>query len=72
MRIVCWQTILMKHHTLFCSKIGIDITKIVVSAAVVIGALTCLRVKNSYQDSAKNVGVFYNKIRMHLCNDYPD
>ena len=63
------QTILVKHHTLFCSKIGTDVTKFVVSAAVVIGAL---RAKNSYQDSAKNVVVFTIKIRMHLCNENPD
>ena len=30
MRIVCWQTILMKHHTLFFFKIGKDVTKFVV------------------------------------------
>ena len=30
MRIVCWQTILMKHHTLFFSKIGKDVAKFAV------------------------------------------
>ena len=30
MRIVCWQTILMKYHTLFFSKIGEDVAKFVV------------------------------------------
>ena len=35
MGIVCWQTILLKYHTLFFSKIGKDLS----SAAVVIGAL---------------------------------
>ena len=30
MRIVCWQTILMKYHTLFFSKIKKDLTKFVV------------------------------------------
>ena len=30
MRIVCWQTILMKYHTLFFSKIRKDVTKFVV------------------------------------------
>ena len=42
MRIVCWQTILMKYHTLFFSKIRKDVQNLS-SAAVVIGAL---RVKN--------------------------
>ena len=43
MGIVCWQTILMKYHTLFFSKIG-KVLQILSSAAVVIGAL---RVKKS-------------------------
>ena len=30
MKIVCWQTILMKYHTLFFSKIGKDVEKFVV------------------------------------------
>ena len=30
MNIVCWQTILMKYHTLFFSKIKTDIAKFVV------------------------------------------
>ena len=30
MRIVCWQTILMKYHTLFFSKIRKDVAKFVV------------------------------------------
>ena len=30
MRIVCWQTILMKYHTLFFSKIRKDVSKFVV------------------------------------------
>ena len=38
MRIVCWQTILVKYHTLFFSKIGKDVANLS-SAAVVIGAL---------------------------------
>ena len=49
MRIVCWQTILMKYHTLFYWKIGKDVAKF---AAVVIGAL---RVKIDY-------GYYYLKI----------
>ena len=36
--IVCWQTILMKYHTLFFSKIKKDV-KNLSPAAVVIGAL---------------------------------
>ena len=38
MRIVCWQTILMKYHTLFFSKMG-NMSQNLSSAAVVIGAL---------------------------------
>ena len=38
MRIVCWQTILMKYHTLFFRKLG-KMSQNVSSAAVVIGAL---------------------------------
>ena len=38
MRIVCWQTILMKIHTLFFRKLG-KIAQNLLSAAVVIGAL---------------------------------
>ena len=30
MRIVCWQWILMKYHTLFFSKIGKDVSKFVI------------------------------------------
>ena len=37
MKIVCWQTILMKYHILFFSKIKKDVN--LSSAAVVIGAL---------------------------------
>ena len=39
MRIVCWQTILIKHHTLFFSKTRKDVTNLS-SAAVVISALS--------------------------------
>ena len=42
MKIVCWQTILMKYHTLFFWKFG-KMSQNLSSAAVVIGAL---RVKN--------------------------
>ena len=38
MRIVCWQTILMKYHTLFFQKLG-KILQNLSSAAVVIGTL---------------------------------
>ena len=44
MRIVCWQTILMKYHTLFFSKIG-KMSQNLSSAAVVIGPL---RVKTGF------------------------
>ena len=44
MRIVCWQTILMKYHTLFFLKIRKDISNLS-PAAVVIGAL---RVNGSF------------------------
>ena len=43
MRIVCWQTILMKYHTLFFSKIGKDGAKFVICSSL-IGAL---RVKHT-------------------------
>ena len=38
MRIVCWQTILMKYHTLFIRKLGKMLQKLS-PAVVVIGAL---------------------------------
>ena len=38
MRIVCWQTILMKYNTLILSKTEKDVENLS-SAAVVIGAL---------------------------------
>ena len=38
MRIGCWQTILMKNHTLFFQKLG-KMSENLSSAAVVIGAL---------------------------------
>ena len=59
MRIVCWQTILMKYHTLLFSKIRKNVAKLgkmlqnLSSAAVVIGVL---RVKNY-----KNKTINYTK-----------
>ena len=38
MRIVCWQTILMKFHTIFFFKLG-KMSQNLSSVAVVIGAL---------------------------------
>ena len=38
MRIVCWQTILLKYHTLFLSKIRKDVAKFVACCSL-IGAL---------------------------------
>ena len=38
MRIVCWQMILMKYHTLFFLKLG-KMSQNLSSAAVVIGTL---------------------------------
>ena len=38
MRIVCWQTILMKYHSYFCSKIKKK-SQNLSSCAVMIGAL---------------------------------
>ena len=38
MGIVSWQTILMKYHTLFFSKIEKDVAQNLSSAAVMIGA----------------------------------
>ena len=43
MRIICWQIILMKYHTLFFFKLG-KMSQNLLSAAVLIGAL---RVKNN-------------------------
>ena len=51
MRIVCWQTIVMKYHTLFFSKIRKDVEKKMWFAAVVIGAL---RVKSIDFESPKH------------------
>ena len=39
MRIVCWQTILKKHHTFFLKKKIGKMSQNLSSAAVVIGAL---------------------------------
>ena len=47
MRIVCWQTILMKYHTLFFRKLG-KLSQNLSSAAVVIGAL---RVKSTTRNN---------------------
>ena len=49
MRIVCWQTILMKYHTLFFRKLG-KMSQNLSSAAVVIGAL---RVKSEISPYAQ-------------------
>ena len=38
MRIVCWQTILVKCHALFCQKLG-KMSQNLSSAAVLIGTL---------------------------------
>ena len=38
MRIVCWQTILMKYHTFFIRKLG-KMSQNLLSAAAVIGTL---------------------------------
>ena len=46
MKIDCWQTILMKYHTLLVSKISKDVATFS-SAAVLIGAL---RVKNKNRE----------------------
>ena len=35
MRIICWQTILMKYHSLFLSKIKKDVEKFVVCCSVI-------------------------------------
>ena len=51
MRIVCWQTFLMKYHTLFFRKFG-KMSQNLSSAAVAIGAL---RVK----ESNKNTQISY-------------
>ena len=50
MRIVCWQTILMKYHTLLFRKLG-KMSQNLSSAAVVIGAL---RVKMTLTEPLNN------------------
>ena len=60
MRIVCWQTILMKHHTLFFSKIG-KMSVNLSSAAVVIGALR-VDIDMSSAEREKCQRRTYNKI----------
>ena len=52
MRIVCWQTILMKYHILFFQKLG-KMSQNLTSAAVVTGAL---RIKRAcrYVSSIRN------------------
>ena len=45
MRIVCWQTILIKYHTLFLAKIRKDVANLS-SPAVMIGVL---RVNGSFE-----------------------
>ena len=42
MKIVCWQTIPMRYHTLFFRKLG-KMSQILSSAAFVIGALTKIK-----------------------------
>ena len=48
MRIVCWQTLLMKYHTLFLSKIRKDVAKFVVCCS------RDFRFKSYYACSDKN------------------
>ena len=48
MRIVCWQTILMKYHTLFFHKLG-KMSQNLLSAAVVNGALRVKHLQYAYK-----------------------
>ena len=66
MKIVCWQTILMKYHTLFFRKLR-NISQNLSSAAVVIGAL---KVKSAYQKIIflflnQNIFCVYSKNRLN-------
>ena len=64
MRIVCWQTILMKYHTLFISKLGM-MSQNLLSAAVVNGALRV----NPYKPSVlfvEHVQTVLTQIRIPL------
>ena len=65
MRIVCWQTILLKYHTFFFSKFGKDVLKLS-PAAVVIGAV---RIKNifiiSYMVTQCNKLKYYFLVVLH-------
>ena len=73
MKIVCWQTILMKYHTLFFRKLR-KIMQILSSAAVVIGALRVKQVFSKYFYNiislSQNTGtfslVFKRNIAQHL------
>ena len=57
MRIVCWQTILLKYHALFLSKLG-KMSQNVSSAAVVIGAL---RVSEWFENTIIHVNDILSK-----------
>ena len=55
MRIVCWQAIPMKYHTLFFRKLG-KMPENLSSAAVAIGAL---RVKKLIHQTVPGAKLFY-------------
>ena len=61
MRIVCWQRILMKYHTLFFRKLG-KMSQNLSSAAVVIAIIAALRVKDivSYKFTNMTIGIIKN------------
>ena len=62
MRIVCWQTILMKYHTLFFPKLEKTSQKLS-SAAVVIGALSV----KTLSDRCLGKSVIDENILMSTC-----
>ena len=63
MRIVCWQTILMKFHTLFFQKSG-KMSQNLSSAAVVIGAL---RVQLTCEACHDLLALKKNSFKLHVC-----
>ena len=65
MRIVCWQTILMKYHTLFFWKLE-KMSQNLLSAAVVIGALRV----NEYCEYFKILNTFPFLLVIRAGTDY--
>ena len=77
MRIVCWQTILMKHHTLFFffSKIGKNAAKFVMIGALRVnfvfwsrrGKMFILSHLSTLLSSSLSMKLLFNEILLILC-----